>query len=384
MTRLFGRNPRLVALIALGIANHTALAGSRVVVSLEALRLGASTAVVGVLLALYALLPMLFAVATGRLSDRVGVRRPMLAGSVALVAGSALPALVPGYTALFVSAAVVGVGFMLFQVPVQNATGEMGPPQDRAHNFSLLALGYSISGFCGPLVAGLTIDHGGFAAAFAVLALLPVVPAAILARDRLPLPGPHPARIEGHTGGALELVRHRQLRWVFFVNALLAIGWDLHTIVIPVYGAQIGLSASAIGVILSSFAAATFVVRFSMRWIVRHADERQVLKAALLVAGAVYLLFPFSNGAPALMALSFCLGLGLGMSQPMVMSLLHSHAPAGRMGEAAGVRMSLVQAMAVAVPLAFGALGATAGLTPVFWSVGACLATGGFMTKRVR
>jgi len=384
VTRLFGRNPRLVALIALGIANHTALAGSRVVVSLEALRLGASTAVVGVLLALYSLLPMLFAVATGRLSDRVGVRRPMLAGSVALVAGSALPALVPGYTALFVSAAVVGVGFMLFQVPVQNATGEMGPPQDRAHNFSLLALGYSISGFCGPLVAGLTIDHGGFAAAFAVLALLPVVPAAILARDRLPLPGPHPARVEGHTGGALELVRHRQLRWVFFVNALLAIGWDLHTIVIPVYGAQIGLSASAIGVILSSFAAATFVVRFSMRWIVRHADERQVLKAALLVAGAVYLLFPFSNGAPALMALSFCLGLGLGMSQPMVMSLLHSHAPAGRMGEAAGVRMSLVQAMAVAVPLAFGALGATAGLTPVFWSVGACLATGGFMTKRVR
>lgn len=384
MTRLLGRNPRLVALIALGIANHTALAGSRVVVSLEALRLGASTAVVGVLLALYALLPMLFAVATGRLSDRVGVRRPMLAGSVALVAGSALPALVPGFTALFVSAAVVGVGFMLFQVPVQNATGEMGPPQDRAHNFSLLALGYSISGFCGPLVAGLTIDHGGFAAAFAVLALLPVVPAAVLARDRLPLPGPHPARADGHTGGALELVRHRQLRWVFFVNALLAIGWDLHTIVIPVYGAQIGLSASAIGIILSSFAAATFVVRFSMRWIVRHADERQVLKAALFVAGAVYLLFPFSNGAPALMALSFCLGLGLGMSQPMVMSLLHRHAPAGRMGEAAGVRMSLVQAMAVAVPLTFGALGATAGLTPVFWSVGACLATGGFMTKRVR
>ena len=38
----------------------------------------------------------------------------------------------------------------------------------------------------------------------------------------------------------------------------------------------------------------------------------------------------------------------------MVMSLLHTHAPPGRMGEAAGVRMSLVQAMAVAVPLTFG------------------------------
>lgn len=382
VTRLLVRNPRLAALIALGIANHTALAGSRVVVSLEALRLGASTAVVGVLLALYALLPMVLAVATGRLSDRVGVRRPMLVGSVALAAGSALPALVPGLAALFVSATVVGVGFMLFQVPTQNATGEMGPPEDRAHNFSLLALGYSISGFCGPLVAGLTIDHGGFVAAFALLALLPVVPAAVLARDRLPLPGPHPARAEGRAGGALELVTHRKLRWVFFVNALLAVGWDLHTIVIPVYGAKIGLSASAIGSILASFAAATFVVRFSMRWIVRHANERQILRIALLVAAAVYLLFPLAGGAPALMALSFCLGLGLGMSQPMVMSLLHLHAPPGRMGEAAGVRMSLVQAMAVAVPLAFGALGATAGLTPVFWTVGACLATGGLLTRR--
>ncbi len=380
--RLAGRNPRLTALIVLGIANHVTLAGNRVAVSLEALRLGASVAGVGVLLALYALLPALFAVATGRLSDRIGVRRPMLVGSIALAAGSLLPAVVPGFAALLVSAIVVGVGFMLFQVPAQNATGEMGPPEDRAHNFSLLALGYSISGFCGPLVAGFTIDHGGFAAAFAALALLPLVPIAVLAGDRLRLPGPHPARASGAAGGALELVLHRKLRWVFFVNVLLAMAWDLHTVVIPVYGARIGLSASAIGVILAAFAAATFVVRFSMRWIVRRATERQVLTVALFAAGAVYLAFPFSSDARTLIALSFCLGLGLGMSQPMVMSLLHSHAPPGRMGEAAGVRMSLVQSMAVAVPLTFGALGATVGLTPVFWSVGVCLATGGWLSKR--
>lgn len=375
-------NPTLWAMITLGIANHIVLTGNRVTVSLEALRLGASTAVVGVLLALYALLPMLCAVAAGRLSDRVGVRRPMLVGSIGLAIGSALPALVPGFAALFVSAAVVGVSFMLFQVPAQNATGELGDVADRAHNFSLLALGYSISGFCGPLIAGLTIDHGGFPLAFAILAVLPLVPIAVLATDRLALPGPHPARAHGRTGGALELLMHVKLRRVFFVNVLLAMGWDLHTIVIPVYGAKIGLSASQIGFILASFAAATFVVRFSMRWIVRRFTEHQVLTIALIIAGIVYLLFPFSHSAPTLMALSFSLGLGLGMSQPMVMSLLHSHAPPGRMGEAAGVRMSLVQSMSVAVPLAFGALGATVGLTPVFWSVGVCLATGGWLTKR--
>ncbi len=358
------------------------MGGNRVAVSLYALHLGASSAIVGVLLALYAFLPMLCAVAAGKFSDRVGVRRPMVVGSLSLAAGALLPALMPGLPALFASATLVGVSFMLFQVATQNATGEMGGPTERAHNFSLLALGYSVSGFLGPLITGFTIDHGSYTMAFAVLALIPLVPAAILGSGKLALPGPHAARVNMPVGGALDLLMHRKLRRVFFVNVLLAMGWDLHTIVIPIYGASLGLSASQIGMILAAFAAATFVVRFSMRWIVRRYTEHQVLTISLMMAGLVYLVFPYSTTAVTLTALSFALGLALGTSQPMVMSLLHSHAPPGRMGEAAGVRMSLVQSMAVAVPLTFGALGATVGLTPVFWSVGLCLATGGWFTKR--
>ena len=377
-----GTSPTLLAVIALGIANHIVLTGNRVTVSLEALRQGHSPAIVGVLMALYAFLPMLSAIAAGRLSDRIGVRRPMLWGSAGLAIGAIIPALLPGLPALLVSATVVGVSFMLFQVAAQHAAGEIGDASARARNFSLLALGYSISGFFGPLIAGFTIDHGGFAASFGVLAAIALLPAIVLATHPLRLPGPQPMRAAAATGSALELVTHRKLRRVFAVNVLLAMGWDLHTIVVPVYGATIGLSASQIGLVLASFAAATFAVRFGMRWIVRRYSEHQVLTIALFVAGVAYFVFPFVHTAPALMCLSFTLGLGLGMSQPMVMSLLHTHAPPGRMGEAAGVRMSLVQSMSCAVPLVFGALGATVGLTPVFWSVGLCLTTGGWLTKR--
>jgi MFS family permease len=79
---------------------------------------------------------------------------------------------------------------------------------------------------------------------------------------------------------------------------------------------------------------------------------------------------------------SFGIGFGLGGGQPMVMSLLHTHAPPGRMGEAAGVRMSISQSMAVAVPLVFGAFGATFGLAPVLWAVGLCLTSGGVYARR--
>src|SRR6185295_17335998 len=71
----------LVILIVLAIANHSVLAGSRVVVSLDALSMGASPLTVGVLMALYALLPVLLSVAAGRISDRIGTRWPMRIGS---------------------------------------------------------------------------------------------------------------------------------------------------------------------------------------------------------------------------------------------------------------------------------------------------------------
>lgn len=379
-----GGRGTLIKVILLGIANHAVLSGSRVTVSLAALDKGATPLTVGVLMALYALLPMMFAVAAGRFSDRVGVRRPMLFGTAAIAVGAALAIVFRGLPILFASAAILGSGFMVFQVATQNLTGELGRPADRARNFSMLALGYSTSGFIGPLVAGLAIDHLGFASTFAILAAVPFVPLAVLARGGLALPSPHVHEGPAHHGGVRVLLRHRTLRRLFAINALFAVGWDLFTVFIPIYGARIGLSASEIGFALSTFAAATFVVRFLMPRIVRHLREQQVLTIALFVAGAVYLLFPLAQTAPSLLALSFCLGLGLGSGQPMVMALLHTHAPKGRMGEAAGVRMALINTMAFAVPIVFGALGTTVGLAPLFYTVGACLTTGGLLSRRTR
>jgi MFS family permease len=337
---------------------------------------------VGSLMGLYSFLPMWLAVGAGRLSDRIGVRRPMLAGSLGIALGVVLPRVFPGLPALFASTSLIGASFMLFQVAAQHATGALGPPTERAKNFSLLALGYSISGFCGPLLAGFLIDHADYGSTFLVLALLPLVPAMVLAHGALALPSPHQPHVRPTPGGIAELLRDRQLRRVFAINALLAMSWDLHSFFIPVYGARIGLSASRIGIILAAFAAATFAVRLLTPWIVRRFSELEVLSSALFVAGCAYAMFPFVASLWPLMALSFTLGFALGSGQPMVMSLLHSLAPAGRMGEAVGVRMSVINASTFAIPLLFGAIGSSLGIGPVFWLVGVALAGGGFLARR--
>jgi MFS family permease len=378
------RSPAYVfpALIGLGILNHAVLTGSRVTISLYALSLGSSTFVVGILMGLYAFLPMLLAVAAGRLTDRVGLRKPMLVGSCGVAIAAALPCFVSGIAPLFVTTAMLGISFMLFQLATQHATGLFGPPSERAKHFAMLAMGYSVSGFSGPLVSGLMIDHAGFAGTFAMLALLPLIPVAVLSWNLLKLPGPRPMGEDSAPGGIAVLFRNRHLRRVFIVNALLAVAWDLHSFFIPIYGATIGLSASRIGVILAAFAAATFIVRLFMGWIARRFSEFEVLAAALFVAATAYALFPFVKEVGPLIALSFALGLALGCAQPMVMSLLHTIAPAGRMGEAVGVRLSIINASTFAMPLLFGAVGSTLGLAPVFWSIGAALAGGGFFARR--
>ncbi|HSV19269.1 MAG TPA: MFS transporter [Casimicrobiaceae bacterium] len=370
------------ALIGLGIANHVVLTGSRVTASLDALARGASPATVGALMALYAVLPMLLAIAAGRLADRIGVRRPMLVGSCGIALAALLPVVLPGLATLFVAAALMGVSFMAFQVANQYATGEAGAPEDRGRNFGLLAVGYSTSSIAGPLIAGLMIDHAGYRATFALLALAPLVPIALLGGDRIALPGPHPAHASHPGRSAADLFGHRELRRVLVINSLTAMAWELHTLFVPIYGHAIGLSASQIGFVLAAFATATFVVRLAMPLLMRHLRDQQLLTFTLFVAGFVFLAFPFMHSVGALMTLSFCLGLALGAGQPMVMAVLHAHAPPGRMGEAAGVRMSLVNSMAVAVPLLFGAIGGTVGLAPVLWFAGVFLTTGGFLTRR--
>jgi len=369
-------------LIGLGIANHMVLAGSRVAVTLYALSLGAGTATVGLLMALFGLLPMVLSISSGRLTDRIGVRKPMLAGSCGIALGAGAAFAVPGLPTLFGAAVLIGVSFMAFQVAAQYTTGELGGPTARVRNFGLLALGYSVSSICGPLIAGFVIDRFGFRATFGLLMLLPLIPVAVLAGGHLRLPGPHPAHAAHPLSHALKLVTHGELRRVFMINCLLTMAWEIHTIFVPIYGNAIGLSASMIGAILAAFASATFVVRLAMPVIMRRRNEHQVLTTALFIGGAVYLAIPFSHSVWTLMALSSCLGLGLGSGQPMVMALLHSHAPPGRMGEATGVRMSLINSMAVAVPLLFGAVGGAFGVAPVLWSVGVFLATGGWLTRR--
>jgi len=352
--------------------------GSRVVASLLALNLGAGPMLIGMLIASYSIFQLAFALVVGRISDRYGSRWPMLGGAIAFASGLTIPAVSPTLPALFLSAPLIGIGFVFFNVAVQNLAGTLGNASERTQNFSTLSLGYSSGHMIGPVIAGLMIDRYGFGPAyiaFALLALAPIVTMAVMRQL-----GAHGARKESSTNSAFDLLRVPPLRRMIIVSGLVTTGWDLYVFYVPIYGHSIGLSASTIGTILGAFAAASFIVRVGLPVLTRRFSVETVLAAAMCIAALLFLPFTFITFVPLLLALSFGIGLTLGVSQPLTLNLTYNRSPAGRSGEVTGLRLTINNITHIAVPLAAGSVGALLGIAPVFWTSAGILLASGYLS----
>ena len=376
----------LARIIAIAVLIHMAFVSSRMTASLYALANHASTFTVGVIMALFALVPMLTGLRAGRWLDAVGPWRPTLTGTGLVLGGTLLPALFPYATAdvapLLVSAAMVGTGQMLTMLSIQQVVGERADPKRRPAAFSWLALGASISGFAGPVVSGLLIDWRGHRVAFAVMNVVALLALALIWVNRELLP-PRERRVSAPEPlHPLELLRHIELRHVLIATALVSMSWDLQTFVIPVHGTRVGLSASQIGFVFGSFALATFTIRLAMPLLSRRFTEWQVLTYTLFSTTLAFALFPLFSSLIPLMAVAYLLGLGLGAAQPNVMSLVHSRSPQGRVGEALGLRSTIIHASQVALPLVFGAFGSVLGIAAMFWTMATLVCSGGVAAVR--
>jgi MFS family permease len=345
--------------------------------TLSALHLHAPTWQVGTVLSFYSLLPMLLSIPGGRWIDRIGARGPMLFGTAVIVVGVLLPFAWLSMATLTTTAVLVGLGFLPFHLGIQKLVSELGSPEDRRHNLSLMAIGFSVSAFLGPTSAGFLIDGLGHRFAFGVLALLPLAAFAWLRRVRERLPGGRVvAPAVAQKLRIRDLLQTPELRRLYVVVALISSAWDVHQFLVPLYGARIGLSASGIGLILGAFAIATMVVRMVVPLFLMDVSEWKAILAAMAIAGAVYAVYPAFSTLESLIALSFVLGLGLGVSQPMTLSIMARSAPASRLGEATGLRLMLVNGTQTVLPSAFGALGGVIGIGGLFWGMAILLGAG--------
>ena len=117
--------------VLMALLQGISMRGAKILVSLSALAGGATPFQVGVLAAMFAAFPLLLAVYAGKVSDRIGVRRPILAGAAIISLGIATPLVIPGFAGLVACAALIGLGHIFFHVSIHNLIGAYGGGEAR-------------------------------------------------------------------------------------------------------------------------------------------------------------------------------------------------------------------------------------------------------------
>jgi MFS family permease len=371
-----------IALIVLVVLlTHIGFAGSRLIVPLYAIDQGATAFVVGTVVALYAAFPTVLSLPAGRMTDRLGFRMPMVFGPGGVFVALVLPFLWPSMAVLYVTASLLGVAFMALQIATQTLAGAIAGPAERARNFSYLSLGFALANFTGPLLTGFLIDRIGYAWTFFAIAL-PLIPAFVVsALGSRWIPGVQ-AKAQAAGGGMFDLLKIKPLRDTLIASGIVSAAWDVYQFFMPIYGKALGLSATAIGAIMSAFAISIILVRIGLPFAARRRGEARLLTDAMFIACAAYLLFPLFKDAWLLAGASFLLGVACGCGQPLSMTLVFNATPRERVGEATGMRVTVNQVTHLAIPLLFGALGSVVGFAAVFFSSAGFLAAGGWMSLR--
>lgn len=199
-------------------------------------------------------------------------------------------------------------------------SGFCPPPHKRAKNFSNYTLAGALSSFVGPLIAGFSIDHAGYANACLYVVALALVPISMLGRRGGALP--RGSGVAAPSGSLRHTLAAPGVWRVLALSSVAQTGADLFQFYMPVYARAAGLSASAIGIVLAAYAAAAFVARFWLPRLIAKSSEDKILASAFGLGAFAFVLVPFCESAPMLALISFVFGLGLGCTAPITIMLM--------------------------------------------------------------
>ncbi len=377
----------LVALISAQLGVHSTMAGVRLAAALQLLREGYSAWSVGLLLALFAAAPVLSAMGAGRMADRHGYHRPVRVAAAFGIVGALLAVLSTWahggwhFGLLALAAAATGTAANTGMLAVQRTAGLAARDNtERVRLFSWLGIAPSLANVLGPVAVGFVIDAYGFAAAYALMAALPLL--TLVSARQVPHIAPQPRpRVPGQR--AWDLLRAPGMKRLMVVNWLLSMCWDVHLFAVPLLGHDRGFSASTIGLVLGTFTLSVTLVRVVIPWLAHRLQEVTVLRGAMVGTALVFAAYPL---APTPLLMGTCaalLGVTLGSVQPMVMTMLHHLTPDNRHGEALALRSMTLNTSSTLMPLVFGASGAVVGAALLFWTVGVAVGAGSWVAGRL-
>ena len=371
------------AIYGAGLFSNSMSDVASVVLPLWLASLGYSAAIIGIVVGAKHILPLFLAIHGGALIDRLGARRVMLAA--ALVSTLVLP-LFPFQTFIVVIIALQmlnGFASALCWIGAQACFGRIlhGHP-DYAGPF---AFSLRIGSFIGPPLGGLAYDLAGIDGGIAVLTLwalgtwlaawtLPPSRALPTGQHRVALADLVP-RVSDYTA-ALHLAAAPAMATVLMITVFRIAASSIQDSFYPIYLKSIGFHATQIGILITVSSAFAAAGALSIGRLSRHFSGLRMLIATTVGSIVFIAATPLFTAYWLLMITAALRGVCMGISQPLMLTLLVGAAERDSQGLGVSLRTTANRAAAAVTPMTMGLVAAVVGLSASFLVVGAALLGG--------
>ena len=370
----------VLATYSTGIFSHSQNIIYGVIVPLWAVYLEFSPFLIGIVIGARHVLPVCLSIHGGILMDRMGTRRIMVVFGVVSAVTAVLFPLLPAAVPLIALQLLNGFATNMGWVGAQTLVGHMsrGDPAQ----FGRLTFATRLGTFFGPIVIGAVWEHVGPWGAFVLLAFWSL---ALLGAVRL-------AEIPDQTGSgtkpslsklmpkladyiaAFAMLAVPVIAFVMAVSAIRIAGTAIRSSFYVVYLDQIGLSATVIGLLVGSAEIIGAAGALSVGPLARRFTPHWLFLVVVVASVVLIMITPLLGGIFWLLLLASLLRGGtLGLSQPLMISILSKAAGPKAQGVSVGLRTAINSLTSMMLPVIMGAVATLYGLEESFIILGAAI-----------
>ena len=357
--------------------------------SYQALAIQAPASLLGLIGAGFALVPVLLALPVGRLVNRLGERRLMLAGSLVTVAASLVFLFGSGsMIGLLLANAILGAGHLGCVISHQALVASGSAASRLDTMFGYYTFSASLGQAVGPLLIS-TLAGSAVQPETARMFLAGTVMSAalvLLAGFAVPAAaGPGRSLALGEDAGRItQLLRTPGLLRALATSAVIVSAVDLIVVYLPAFGAEQGLSAGLVGVLLTVRALFSMTSRVLLGRMSSAFGRTRLMVASILVSAAALGAVTIPMPVWGLLIVLAAMGLGLGIGQPLTISWLIEQTPPRQRGVALSLRLAGNRIGQLSVPSVMGLLAAGLGAVGVLTATALAVASTLLLLRGVR
>ena len=345
----------------------------RPIVTYKSVELGADAALVGLIGAAFSIAPLLLAIQVGRFVDRGRAGLVILLGSIILVLTTFALLFINSIALLMLAMPTLGMGHLLIRVGGQTLIANRSNAKEYEKNFGLLTFYASAGHAIGPFVGGYLADSGevNVNANAAFLFALVLFVAAVIGTIALSTKKENPKTIKPlEKAKVTQVLAIPTFKSAMFVASATTAVVDVVLIFLPLYGREIGLSVTDIGILLAIRSIFSLAVRLVLGQISTRLGLRRLLSWGSIVTMVSMVALGLTANFWLIALIMAISGFTMGVGQPATMAWVSRISSQESRGLAIAIRLSANRLGQVAMP-ALAGLVAGASTAGVFYMLAA-------------